>query len=206
MSSTTQTTTQTEATLTLRADGSKGDDTYKYSHLLPYFSKDTYPPLSPFQHVDPALRALEHPDPRSFLNSAISVVELTPNLGTEVRGVSLKDLDSNGRDQLALEVNNLLHSDHSATLKCVERQVARRGLMVFRDQSDFIDQGPEAYLAWGRHFGRFVRLGSPFSCYPPHDVYWADYTFTLLQAIRRTTRRSIWYTSQFSYDRYSHSV
>lgn len=28
--------------------------------------------------------------------------------------------------------------------------------MVFRGQSDFIDQGPEAYLEWGRYFGRLV--------------------------------------------------
>jgi hypothetical protein len=33
--------------------------------------------------------------------------------------------------------------------------------MVFRGQSDFIDQGPEAYLEWGRHFGRFVEYYTP---------------------------------------------
>jgi sulfonate dioxygenase len=32
------------------------------------------------------------------------VVELTPNLGTEVHGVNLATLDSEGRDQLALGV------------------------------------------------------------------------------------------------------
>ena len=29
--------------------------------------------------------------------------------------------------------------------------------MVFRQQSDFINQEPEAYLEWGRHFGRSVK-------------------------------------------------
>jgi len=33
-------------------------------------------------------------------------------------------------------------------------QVARRGLVVFRDQEDFIKRGPEFHLQWGRHFGR----------------------------------------------------
>ncbi|KAG1715801.1 hypothetical protein ID866_1377 [Astraeus odoratus] len=99
----------TDRTKETSTDG-QPNETYKYAHLLPHISLVKYPPLTPYEHVDPGLR-------------------------TEVRGVSLKDLDSDGRDQLALEV-------------------ARRGLMVFRDQSDFIDQEPEAYLEWGRHFGR----------------------------------------------------
>ncbi|KDQ54879.1 hypothetical protein JAAARDRAFT_37993 [Jaapia argillacea MUCL 33604] len=111
------------------------EEPYRYSHLLPHFSQDRYPPLTPFEHVDPGLRALSHPDPRAFLNGATSVVELTPRLGTEIRGLNLSGLDSAGRDQLALEV-------------------ARRGLVVFRNQEDFIDSGPDAYLEWGRHFGR----------------------------------------------------
>ena len=37
---------------------------------------------------------------------------------------------------------------------CASTQVARRGLVVFRDQQEFIDAGPEAYLEFGRHFGR----------------------------------------------------
>ena len=41
----------------------------------------------------------------SFLHSASSVTELTPNLGTEVRGVNLAALTNDERDQVALEVN-----------------------------------------------------------------------------------------------------
>jgi sulfonate dioxygenase len=82
----------------------RDSDGYRYAHLLPHFSPQTYPPLTPFEHSDPALRALSHPNPRSFLDNATSVIELTPNLGTEVRGVSLAQLDSDGRDQLAFEV------------------------------------------------------------------------------------------------------
>lgn len=152
------TATQAGATLTLRAENDlQGEETYKYAHLLPHFSQVNYPPLIPFEHVDPGFRAIKHSDPRAFLKGATSIIELTPNLGAEIRGIRLTDLDSNGRDQLALEVNTYSSVTRIAILiSIVKQQVARRGVMVFRGQSDFIDQGPEAYLEWGRHFGRFV--------------------------------------------------
>ncbi|KAG1754977.1 TauD-domain-containing protein [Suillus paluster] len=116
---------QTPSILNLRGgDKEQKTESYSYAHLLPYFSPEKYPPLAPFKHEDPGFRALKHADPRAFLKNAISVVELTPNLGTEVNGVNLATLDSDGRDQLALEV-------------------ARRGLMVFRGQHEFIDKGSE---------------------------------------------------------------
>lgn len=89
----------------------EAEETYKYAHLLPHFSQDKYPPLTPFGHDDPGFRALTHPDPRAFLKGATSVIELTPNLGTEVQGIRLTDLSSDGRDQLALEVNPALSSE-----------------------------------------------------------------------------------------------
>lgn len=79
---------------------------YKYAHLMPVFSQDRYPPLTPFEHIDPGHRALSHPNPRAFLDGATNIDELTPHLGTEVTGVNLAELDSTGRDQLALEVSH----------------------------------------------------------------------------------------------------
>jgi hypothetical protein len=117
MSATTTLETLTEQlpTLTLRpesepaASGSaqpaeQQQPEYRYEHLLPVFVPATYPPLEPYEHVDPGHRALAHPHPRAFLDGADRVVELTPFLGTEVSGVSLAQLDADGRDQLALEV------------------------------------------------------------------------------------------------------
>jgi sulfonate dioxygenase len=86
----------------------KEEEPYRYEHLKPQFLKDTYPPLAPFDHVDPGHRALKHANPRSFLANATSVVDLTPVLGTEVRGVNLAELDSDSRDQVALEVRSFL--------------------------------------------------------------------------------------------------
>ncbi|KAI0768616.1 TauD-domain-containing protein [Trametes elegans] len=138
--STVQTITEAVPSLTLRnkdeSEQTKQEEPYKYAHLLPVFPKDEhYPPLTPFEHVDPGLRALSHPNPRAFLDNATSIVDLTPRLGSEIQGINLAELDNNGRDELALEV-------------------ARRGLLVFRDQQDFIDRGPEFYREWGRYFGR----------------------------------------------------
>ncbi|KAG8220067.1 TauD-domain-containing protein [Butyriboletus roseoflavus] len=181
--STIETVTQAGAPLTLRAEsGPEGGEAYEYAHLLPYFSQDTYPPLIPFEHVDPGFRALKHPDPRAFLKSATSVIELTPNLGTEVRGICLRDLDNNGKDQLALEV-------------------ARRGLMVFKGQSDFIDQGPDAYLEWGCHFGRLhihPTSGHPRG-YPQIHLVYKDANSTFNFEIQDSITTTVWH-SDVSYE------
>lgn len=95
------------STLPLRGREKKAEEKaeeYKYAHLLPHFSEDRYPPLEPYKHIDPGHRALKHANPRAFLDSAERVVELTPHLGTDVKGINLANLDSDGRDQLALEV------------------------------------------------------------------------------------------------------
>ncbi|KAJ6485742.1 TauD-domain-containing protein [Mycena sanguinolenta] len=109
------------------------EEPYKYAHLMPVYSQDKYPPLQPFEHVDPGSRALTHANPRSFLDAG-NVVELTPEFGSDVRGVNLATLTPDQKDELALEV-------------------ARRGVIVFRDQEDFIDRGAGFYQEWGRHFG-----------------------------------------------------
>ncbi|GBE78429.1 Alpha-ketoglutarate-dependent sulfonate dioxygenase [Sparassis crispa] len=129
---------------------------YRYAHLLPVFPQDEhYRPLTPFDHGDPASRALSHPNPRAFLDNATSVVQLTPHLGEVVTGVNLATLDNEGRDQVALEV-------------------AKRGVVAFRDQQDFIDRGPDFYLEWGRYFGRLhihPTSGHPVNYPELHLVY-----------------------------------
>ncbi|KAF8845377.1 TauD-domain-containing protein [Paxillus ammoniavirescens] len=192
--STIETVIRSTSTITLRAEDTPKEEhkeeTYKYAHLLPHFSRDTYPPLEPFEHVDPGLRALKHPDPRAFLKAATSVIELTPNLGTEIRGIHLTALDSDARDQLALE----------ATRNGINR-VARRGLMVFRDQSDFIDQTTEAYLEWGQHFGRLhvhPTSGHPKD-YPQIHLVYKDAKSTFNFEIEDSITSTVWH-SDVSYE------
>ncbi|KZT06290.1 TauD-domain-containing protein [Laetiporus sulphureus 93-53] len=188
MSTATQTISQTakEAlphTVNAKNDGSSQQEGYRYAHMLPVFPQDEhYPPLTPFEHHDPGARALNHPNPRSFLDNATSVVQLTPHLGEEVRGVNLAALDSDGLDQLALEV-------------------ARRGLVAFRDQQDFIDRGPDFYLEFGRHFGRLhihPTSGHPAN-YPEFHLVYRDANTTFNFEREDRISSTVWH-SDVSYE------
>ncbi|KAI0726192.1 TauD-domain-containing protein [Fomitopsis betulina] len=187
MSTTVETITQVlPSAVNLRAadEPSKHEEEpYRYAHLLPAFPREEhYPPLTPFDHIDPGSRALSHPNPRSFLDNATSVVQLTPHLGEEVRGVNLATLDSDGRDQVALEV-------------------ARRGLVVFRDQKQFIDSGPDAYLEFGRHFGRLhihPTSGHPEN-YPHLHLVYRDANTTYNFERDDRTSSTVWH-SDVSYE------
>jgi len=121
--------------LSASVPGESQEEPYPYAHLLPTFDSIRYPPLTPFRHEDPGHRALSHQDPVSFLRNASRAQEITPSFGSEVDGVNLAKLSSDERDQLALFV-------------------ARRGLVVFRNQEEFINSESNSYLEWGRHFGR----------------------------------------------------
>jgi sulfonate dioxygenase len=90
--------------VTLQPRSLEQEQEYRYAHLLPTFSSDRYPPLVPYDHVDPGQRALSHSNPHAFLDGAKSISEITPRFGTEVIGMNLAELDSTGRDQVALEV------------------------------------------------------------------------------------------------------
>jgi sulfonate dioxygenase len=111
---------------------------YPYKNLLPkVFPKagETDPPLKDFVHVDPGHRALSHSNPRAFLKNATRIANTCPSIGTEVEGVNLTKLTSDEKDELALEV-------------------AKRKVMIFRDQHDFFNAGGEFWKEFGSHFGR----------------------------------------------------
>ncbi|CEQ41513.1 SPOSA6832_03241 [Sporobolomyces salmonicolor] len=167
------------------SQNAKPGESYKYERFLPYFDHDLHlPPLQPFEHVDPeitspspsGLKALDDPEPRSFLNGA-SIEELTPEFGSEVEGVQLHELDARGRQQLA-------------------RYVAERGVVAFRDQ-DFADQDPEWQLRnWGEFFGRLhihPCSGAPKD-YPEFHLVYRDgkSVFNYEQDTRLTS--SVWHS------------
>jgi len=118
------------------------DPNYRYTRFLPAFDHSLHlPPLEPFEHIDPGLAALADPEPRSFLAGATED-EMTPDFGSEVTGVQLRDLDERGRQQLA-------------------RFVAERGVVAFRDQASFIDADPNWQLNdWGR-VSQVISYGGP---------------------------------------------
>lgn len=88
-----------------RASTNELNKAYRYAWALPYFDHTLkLPPLQPFEHVDPASRALNDPDPKAFLKNAVKVEDVTPYLGTVVEGLQLNKLSDKDRDQLALFV------------------------------------------------------------------------------------------------------
>ncbi|EGW32747.1 uncharacterized protein SPAPADRAFT_70744 [Spathaspora passalidarum NRRL Y-27907] len=98
---------------------------------LPTWNKDEhYEPYKFHEYHDPALRA----DP-SFPNllANAETKNISPKLGTEIKGVQLSQLSDAGRDELAL----LVH---------------QRGVLVFRDQ-DFVSKGPQHFVDYVKYFG-----------------------------------------------------
>lgn len=95
-----------QKTVSSNQDGSpESASAYPYAWALPTFHRGTkLPPLEPFEHADPGLRALKHEDPQAFLRSASRVEGLTPRFGSSVEGVQLHKLNAPEKDQLALFV------------------------------------------------------------------------------------------------------
>ncbi|GAA6041403.1 hypothetical protein JCM8097_005230 [Rhodosporidiobolus ruineniae] len=150
---------------------------YKYEHLLPYYNDSLkLPPLEPFEHVDPGHAALEDPEPQSFLKDA-EIKLLSPNFGAEVDGVDLTKLDSRERSQLAL-------------------YVAQKGVVVFKNNLNFIDADPSWQVNdWTTFFGRphiHVVSGQPKDHPEIHLVY-RDASKSFLQSIsaNRLSTRNI---------------
>ncbi|KDN50308.1 hypothetical protein RSAG8_01644, partial [Rhizoctonia solani AG-8 WAC10335] len=176
-------TTTSNASIPLIAPNPESN--YPYEHLLPVFEKsEIYPPLKPFEHTDPGARAAALPESeqKAFLKSATRVRSLTPGIGTEVVGIDLTSLDGPSRDQLALEV-------------------ARRGVIAFRDQPEFLAQSAEQFREWGSYFGRLhihPTSGHPALIPELHLVYRdGNETFNHEQLNRTST--TLWH-SDVSYE------
>ncbi|KAK4158068.1 hypothetical protein C8A00DRAFT_39620 [Chaetomidium leptoderma] len=114
--------------------GLKGHDAAKYPDYLPTWDRtEKYPPLQPFEHYEHGQDA-DPSYPNLLPEGAVSVTDLTPTIGTEVRGIQLSTLSAAGKDELA-------------------RFVAERKVVAFRDQ-DFADLALDKALDFGSYFGR----------------------------------------------------
>lgn len=76
---------------------------------------------------------LGDPEFKSLFNKPHKKFNLSPNLGTEIEGIQLSELDDQGKNDLALFLET-------------------RGLAIFRDQ-DFRDKGAEFAVNFGKYFG-----------------------------------------------------
>ncbi|KAI2638233.1 hypothetical protein GGS21DRAFT_488933 [Xylaria nigripes] len=111
----------------------EGFEAARYPHYLPTWDPNQkYPPLEPFEHYEHGKDAdTSYPE---LLPANAEVSEITPVMGTEIRGVQLSSLSDAGKDQLA-------------------RFVAERKLVVFKNQ-DFKDLSIPDALKFGGYFGR----------------------------------------------------
>ena len=126
----TQTVTEAISSLNINVSSEKvksfdAEEDYKYRRFLPHWSDSLkLPPLEPFDHIDPGHEALNDEDPQSFLADA-TIKQITPTFGVEILdGVDLTKLSRHERAQLAL-------------------YVARKGVVVLRNQQNFINADPE---------------------------------------------------------------
>ena len=125
----------------------KTGDKYKYTAYLPHYTLGRQLPLEEFVHDDVGLRAGK--DKKAIRGSGATLHEITPAIGTEVRGgAQLSAYTPAQLDELAL-------------------LAAERGVVVFRDQ-DFADIGPERQLKYGQHFSRLHvhQMGGHAKDYP----------------------------------------
>lgn len=100
---------------------------------LPTWDKnEKYEPYTFQEHHDNALKA-DKSFPDLFKGDDYVTTNLSPKLGTEIRGIQLSELNDAGRDQVAL-------------------LASQRGVLVFRDQ-DLIDKGPENLVEYVSHYG-----------------------------------------------------
>ncbi|XP_044714458.1 uncharacterized protein HRG_11980 [Hirsutella rhossiliensis] len=76
---------------------------YQYLHYLPTWNpEERYPPLEPFEHYEHGKDA--DPSFPNLLPPGTSVTDLTPTIGSEVKGIQLSSLSDAGKDELALYV------------------------------------------------------------------------------------------------------
>ncbi|KAI8062307.1 uncharacterized protein B0P05DRAFT_516186 [Gilbertella persicaria] len=129
-------------------------------HYLVYPDK-TYPELEPFEHKDPG--HLADPKKASIYDNAGKISDLTPHIGTEIRGLQLSKLTDQQKNDLAL-------------------LVAERGVVFFRDQDIDVYQGREL----GKYFGP-LHVHNTFG-HPPglpeiHVVYFDSETVNRYKSI-----------------------
>ncbi|CAM1502483.1 Fc.00g044670.m01.CDS01 [Cosmosporella sp. VM-42] len=109
-----------------------------------------------FEAEEPGIRADRS---KASLLKGATVANITPRIGTEVRGVQISNLSKEGLDELAL-------------------LAAERGVLVFRDQ-DFADIGFDKQREIVKHYGplhQHPTMGYPKGTGPEFHVVYADET------------------------------
>ncbi|KAL2217153.1 alpha-ketoglutarate-dependent taurine dioxygenase [Thermoascus aurantiacus ATCC 26904] len=122
--------------------------------------------------ADPALPDIRTPKAQ--------LKNITPRIGTEIRGVQLSQLSKEGLDQVAL-------------------LAAQRGVLVFREQ-DFADIGPDRQREIVRYYGplhQHPTMGYPKGTGPEFQVIYADEKAgNLRDLLGPRTNYELWHVDQ----------
>lgn len=112
----------------------KNSDQSEHQEFLPTWDPlQKFPPLQFFKHHDKGVFGDAHYANLASQNPGYTHKSITPKFGTEINGIQLSQLTEAGKNDLAL-------------------LIARRGVVVFRDQ-DLSAQGPKFAVRFGEHFG-----------------------------------------------------
>ncbi|KAJ7087902.1 hypothetical protein B0H15DRAFT_922888 [Mycena belliarum] len=126
-----------------------------YPFYFPYFDvNEKFPPTEIFEFTDPGTRA--DPAKPHLLTANTTKRNISPYIGTELRGVQISQLSSAGLDELALFT-------------------AERRVVLFRDQ-DFKDLSADRQIEIARHFGPIQRhpTSGNVKGYPEFHVVYRD--------------------------------
>ncbi|OAP54782.1 taurine dioxygenase [Fonsecaea erecta] len=154
---------------------------YKYAAYLPHYTPGLQPALEEFEHNDVGLRA--DPEKKALLSApGATFKEITPAIGTEVRGLQLSELTEKQRDELAL-------------------LAAERGVVIFFDQ-DFADIGPDRQREFGAYFGKLHvhQIGSQIKGYPELLPVYRDFVAGAVDNEIKNNVSSIKWHSDMSYE------
>lgn len=159
----------------------EGEHKAKYTHYLPTWNPEQkYPPLQPYEHHEHGKDAdTTYPE---LLGAGVTVEELTPTIGSEVKGIQISKLSPAGKDQLA-------------------RFVAERKVVAFRNQ-DFANLPIQEVKDYAAYFGRHhihPTSGSPVGHPEVHVVHRGEGD-KLAEEFFQTRTSSVAWHSDVSYE------
>ncbi|KAL9110269.1 MAG: hypothetical protein Q9227_005176 [Pyrenula ochraceoflavens] len=159
----------------LEEEGTEDQPKAPYPQYLPTWDpSQKFPPLETFSHTEHGVGA--DGNFSDLLSSSAQIEDLTPTIGSVVRGTQLSKLSSAGKDQLAL-------------------LTAQRKVIAFRDQ-DFADQPIADAISFATYFGRLHIMpvsGCPLGYPEIHVVHRSAQDTSVQQLLANRTTSAVWH-------------
>ena len=155
----------------------------EFPEYLPSWEDKTFHhESSEFDYVDPATRAAD--DLPNLLHPGVTMMDITPKMGTIVTGVNLHGLSDPAKDELAL-------------------LIVKRKIVVLRDQLEFLQAGPGYQQDLMAHFGKpnIQPVTGSVKGHPGFHIIHRDNNQDEIEAhLRHKTTSTLWH-QDVSYER-----